>query len=166
MLLAAFRLPDGTVKITGRNHDWNALPAKYRADPASVEDGFVTVEGRFLTRIQAAGIPREAPPAEGEVKEEALEPGVKCQALADFGLDFDNLLTQIHAAVPESPETIYFVGPDAPSDDQIQAWIAILLAERRIEEGRYSLRWVTLSSGVRKPAVDQNSRATPRQNSK
>ncbi len=89
MLLAAFRLPDGTIKVTGRNHDVNALPAKYRANPGSVEDGFVTTDGRFLTRIQASGIPREAPTAELEVEDEPLAPSLKQQALADFGLDFD-----------------------------------------------------------------------------
>ncbi len=160
MLLAAFRLPDGTIKVTGRNHDLNALPAKYLANPGSVEDGFVTTDGRFLTHIQAAGIPREAPTAELEVNDEPLAPRLERQALADFGLDFDAVLTQVRSTVPEHPETIYFVGPDDPSEDEIQEWIARLLAEGRIEEGAYSLRWVTLSSGVRKPAVDRRS---PRQ---
>jgi len=138
MLLAAFRLPDGTIKVTGRNHDVNALPAKYRANPGSVEDGFVTTDGRFLTRIQASGIPREAPTAELEVEDEPLAPSLKQQALADFGLDFDELLTEIRSTtVPEPPETIYFVGADEPSEDEIQKWIGGLLAEGRIEEGAY-----------------------------
>jgi hypothetical protein len=77
--------------------------------------------------------------------------------MADFGLNFDALLTQVRSTVPEHPETIYFVGPDEPSEDEIQAWIARLLAEGQIEEGAYSLRWVTLASGVRKPAVDRRS---------
>ena len=157
MLLAAFRLPDGTIKVTGRDHDLNALPAKFRANPASVEDGFVTTDGRFLTRIQAAGIPREGPTAELEVNDEPLVPSLKQQALADFGLDFDALLTQVSSTIPEHPETIYFVGPEDPSEDEIQRWIAGLLADGRIEEGAYSLRWVTLASGVRKPAVDRRS---------
>jgi hypothetical protein len=152
MLLAAFRLPDGTIKITGRNHDLNALPAKYRGNPGSVEDGFVTTGGRFLTRIQAAGIPRGAPTAELEVEDEPLAPSVKRQALADFGLDFDALLTKVRLTVPEQPETIYFVGQDEPTEAEIQGWISSLLAEGRIEEGAYSVCWVTLSSGVRKPA--------------
>jgi hypothetical protein len=159
MLLAAFRLPDGTIKVTGRNNDLNALPAMYRANPALVEDGFVTTDGRFLTRIQAAGIPRGAPTAELEVEDEPLAPSVKRQALVDFGLDFDALLTQVRSTVPEQADTIYFVGPDEPSEGEIQAWIAGLLAAGRIEEGALSLHWVTLSSGVRKPAVDRHGRA-------
>lgn len=162
MLLAAFRLPDGTVRVTGRNHDLNALPAKYRASPALVEDGFVTTDGRFLTRIEAAGIPRGASTAELEMNDEPLAPGLKRQAFADFGLDFDALLAQVRTTVSERPETIFFVGPDEPSEDEIRAWIAGLLAEGRIEDGRYSLRWVTLSSGVRKPAVDRHGRSSPR----
>jgi hypothetical protein len=157
MLLAAFRLPDGTIKVTGRNHDLNALPAKFRVNPASVEDGFMTTDGRFLTRIQAAGIPREAPTAELAVEDESLAPSLKREALADFGLDFDALVTQVRSSVPEHPATIYFVGPDDPSEDEIQGWIASLLTEGRIEEGAYSLRWVTLRSGVTKPAVDRRS---------
>jgi len=154
MLLAAFRLPDGTIKVTGRNHDLNALPTKFRANPGSVEDGFVTTDGRFLTRIQAAGIPREAPTSELGVEDEPLAPSLKRQALFNFGLDFDSLLAQVRSTVSEHPETIYFVGPD-PSQDEVQEWIVRLLAEGRIEEGAYSLRWVSLSSGVRKPAVDR-----------
>jgi hypothetical protein len=116
----------------------------------------VTTDGLFLTRIQAAGIPRDAPTAELEMED--LAPSLKRQALADFGLDFDAVLTQVRSTIPEHTETIYFVGPDEPTEDEIQHWIASLLAEGRIEEGAYSLRWVTLASGVRKPAVDRHSR--------
>jgi hypothetical protein len=146
MLLAAFRLPDGTIKVTGRNHDVNALPARYRANPASVEDGFMTTDGRFLTRAEAAGIPREAPTAE-------LDLGIE-----DVGDDLDSLLREAlveRDEPPEEPSTIYFVGPNDPSEEQVQAWIAGLVAEQRIEESGYSLRWVELASGVRKPAIDR-----------
>ena len=97
--------------------------------------------------------PRERrPQRNSRWEDEPLAPSLKRQALADFGLDFDALLTQVRSTVPEHPETIYFVGPDEPSEEDIRGWIANLLAEGRIEEGAYSLRWVTLNSGVRKPS--------------
>jgi hypothetical protein len=58
----------------------------------------------------------------------------------DFGLDFDAVLTQVRSTIPEHPETIYFVGPDDPSEDEIQASIASLLAEGRFEEGARNRR--------------------------
>jgi hypothetical protein len=89
------------------------------------------------------------------VDDEPPAPSLAQQALVDFELDFDALRTQARSTVSEHPETIYFVGPNEPSEDEIQAWIAGLLAEKRIEEGAYSRRWITLASGVRKPAIDR-----------
>jgi hypothetical protein len=64
-----------------------------------------------------------------------LHPALGDMPSPDFGLDFDAVLTQVRSTIPEHPETIYFVGPDDPSEDEIQASIASLLAEGRFEEG-------------------------------
>lgn len=48
---AAFRGPDGTSYCCGALHDLNCLPDF--VDPDSVEDGFLTDTGEFLTRDQA-----------------------------------------------------------------------------------------------------------------
>lgn len=155
MLRAAFRLPDGSVKITGRNHDVNALPAIYRANPALVVDGFVTGDGAFLTRAEAVGIPREPEAAELEL---SLDPDTADHEGAEddgFGLDFEALRAQIATAVPaKRGERIYFVGPNDPTDDAIAAWLDGLRASGRIQAGGYVLGREALASGVSKPFVE------------
>jgi Tyrosine phosphatase family len=88
-LRAAYRLADGTVIVTGFRHETSALPSNFRQSGSGYEDGFVDQDGKFLTRAEAAGRPRQPPVAELEITEDSAT--LSDAELQELGLDSDYL---------------------------------------------------------------------------
>jgi len=88
-LRAAYRLADGTVIVTGFRHEASALPSSLRQSGSGYEDGFVDQDGKFLTRSEAVGRPRQPPVAELEITEDSAT--LSDAELQELGLDSDYL---------------------------------------------------------------------------
>lgn len=125
-LQAAFRLPDGSVIVTGKNH---VLPRGYA--PESLESGFTDRDGNFLTLTDLEGrivAGREA----GEAtigKAEAAPPtgALRQQARDQFGIDFEELARQAQEAAEKYATPLR--RPEAADQEAVPG-----LVERELEE--------------------------------